>query len=80
MTVEQLQQFFMLGTLINIGFLLFTTVMVILMKNLVYKVHGKMFNLSEESINKALYNYLAVYKIITITLFLVPWIATSIMK
>ena len=80
MELKQYQQFFMLGTFINIGFLLFTTVMVILLKKLVYKIHGKLFNLSEESINKAIYNYLAVYKIITITLFLVPWIAISLMK
>ena len=80
MTLEQLQQFFMYGTIINLVFMFVSFFAVISLRKFIYSFHGKLFALSEESINKALYNYLAIYKIITITFFLVPWISTYLMN
>ncbi|MDF7825700.1 hypothetical protein P4B35_16855 [Pontiellaceae bacterium B12227] len=78
MTVEIMKAFFGWMTLINFGLFAFTAIMSACCRGFIYKVHGKMFGLSEETTNKALYYFLAFYKIIFITFNLVPWIALTI--
>ena len=79
MNIEILRGFFGWMTLINLGLFVWTAVMSIWCRGLIYKTHGNMFNLSEETTNKVLYCFLAFYKIVFITFNLVPWIALTIM-
>lgn len=79
MNMELWRQFFGWMTLINLVLFLWTTAMSAWCRGLVYRVHGKMFGLSEETTNKALYYFLAFYKIVFIVFNLVPWIALTIM-
>jgi len=79
MNIEMMREFFGWMTLINLGLFIFTAIMSAGCRGLIYKVHGNMFGLSEETTNKALYYFLAFYKIVFITFNLIPWIALTIM-
>ncbi|MDZ8119970.1 DUF6868 family protein [Pontiella agarivorans] len=79
MNMEFLRQFFGWMTLINLALFIFTALMSAFCRGLIYKVHSRMFGLSEETTNKALYYFLAFYKIIFITFNLIPWLALTIM-
>ena len=78
MFIRLLTNFFMWLTIINGGIFILSTIMIILMKNIIYKTHGKMFDLSKESINNIMYAYLGFFKIIFIVFNLVPYIVLSI--
>ncbi len=79
MDMEMIRVFFGWMTLINLGLFIFTAVMSAGCRKLIYRVHGTLFDLSEETTNKALYYFLAFYKIVFITFNLVPWLALTIM-
>jgi hypothetical protein len=79
MNLEIMKAFFGWMTLINLGLFIFTAIMSVGCRGFIYNVHGKMFGLSEETTNKALYYFIAFYKIVFITFNLVPWIALTIM-
>jgi hypothetical protein len=73
-----LKEFFMWCTIINFGLFMGSAIMCILAKGFIYRVHGKMFGLSQDTVNAFLYGYLGLYKIVFIVFVLVPWIALTI--
>jgi hypothetical protein len=79
MTIDTLREFFMWCTVINLGLFAWTAIMCATCRGFIVRVHGKMFGLSEATINSMLYGFLAAYKIVFIVFVLVPWIALSIM-
>ena len=80
MDIYTLKDFFGWMTLINLGLFAWTAIMCVWCRGLIYRVHGKMFGLTEETTNKALYYFLAFYKIVFITFNLVPWLALVIIS
>jgi len=80
MNIDIIREFFGWMTLINLVLFTFTTIMSAFCRGFIFKVHGTMFGLSEETTNKALYYFLAFYKIVFITFNLIPWIALTIMS
>ena len=79
MNTEQLAHFFGQMTLINAVILLFSTVMLMAMKDFVARLHGKMFGLSKEQIGTVVYAYLGVYKLLIIVFNLVPFLVLHFM-
>ena len=79
MNVVLLKEFFMWCMVINLGLFIWTAVMCLTARNFILRVHGKMFGLSEDTINAMLYGFLGFYKIVFIVFVLVPWIALSLM-
>ena len=79
MSAEWLRTWFGWMTLINLGLFIFTALLSVGCRGFIYRVHGRMFGLTEEITNKALYYFLAFYKIGWIVLNLVPWCALVIM-
>ena len=79
MNLEMLKQFFMWCTVINLGLFIWMAVMCIGCRSFICRVHGKMFGLSEDTINAMLYGFLGFYKIVFIVFVLVPWLALTIM-
>ena len=79
MNIELIREFFGWMTLVNLGLFTWTAIMSAFCRGFIHRVHGKMFGLSEETTNKALYYFLAFYKIVFITFNLVPWLALVIM-
>jgi len=78
MEFETVKNFFMWCTIINAIIFIFSSIMVILASNFVYKMQGTMFNISRESFNNTVYLYLGIYKIVFIVFNLVPFIALLI--
>ena len=80
MELHVLREFFMWCTLINMGFLVCTAMMCVLCRPFIIRVHGKMFGLTEATINTMLYGYLAFYKIVFIVFCLIPYLALTIIN
>lgn len=50
------------------------------MKRIISKAHGKLFGLSEDYINKALYLYVGFYKILIFMFNIIPFAAIKIIQ
>ncbi|MBT8042805.1 MAG: hypothetical protein KJN67_04555 [Pontiella sp.] len=79
MNLELLKEFFMWCTVINAGIFMLTALISIFGRGFIYRVHGRMFDLSKVTVNAMLYGFLAFYKIVFIVFVLVPWIVLMIM-
>ncbi len=64
---------------INIAVLIFASIMLMLMRNFIAGIHGKMFGVSAEKMSLAYVQYLSNYKIAIIVLNIVPYLALRIM-
>ena len=80
MTTETLTALLGWVTVVNFGLLIFSTIMLILLRGWVSNIHSKMFGLSEQDISRAYFQYLAQYKIAILMLNLTPYIALKIMQ
>jgi len=73
--LETVTEFFKWCTVIHLGLFVFTAIMCIWCRPFIQRIHGKMFNLSEDTVNAMLYGFLSLYKILFFIFVLVPWIA-----
>jgi Family of unknown function (DUF6868) len=80
MTLQNIQDFLMWCTIINSALLILSTIMIALLRKQVYKIHGRLFKLSEEQISITLYRFLGLYKILIFVFNLVPWLAIYLVK
>ena len=80
MDIEILQEFFFWCMLVNLGIYVFTAIMVLVFHDTILKIQTKMFRLDEKTVSKALYRYLANYKLLITIFNFVPWIAIVIIK
>ena len=78
MTIELLTEFLGWASVINIGVLLLSTVLVILMRGSISKIHGSLFGLNEADLGRAYFQYIAQYKIAIIVLNIVPYFSLKI--
>ncbi|MCK5881192.1 MAG: hypothetical protein KAG18_04895 [Sinobacterium sp.] len=67
------------ASLLNIAFLMFTTLSMILMKNSISLIHSKLFGINEKDLPKIYFSYLANYKILSLVFFIAPYISLKIM-
>ncbi len=80
MNIEILSQFFMWCSIINLGASLLVLVVVSIGKNKVYKIHSKLFNVSEEKAAETIYSSMINYKTIIFVFNIIPYIAIQIIK
>ena len=66
-------------TIINIGILTYSTVILTIFKNSVKKIHSKLFGVSQNGLETLYFNFLGYYKLTIILLNLVPYCALKIM-
>ncbi len=78
-TIESLRQFFGWCAVINLGVMLFSTLMITLFRRPAMKVHGRLFGLSEAEMPREYFRYLAHYKIATLIFAVVPYLALRMM-
>lgn len=78
MELQQLSDLLFWSWIINLGLLLLSGGLTLLFPGLVYRVHGRLFRLSEEKIAQSLYLLLGVYKVLVTTLLFAPWLATIV--
>jgi hypothetical protein len=79
MTTETLTEFFGWASVINIAVLLISSILVIVMRDPISKLHSKLFGLDQQDLGRAYFLYLAQYKIAMIVLSIAPYIALKIM-
>ncbi|WP_424832574.1 DUF6868 family protein [Ruegeria sp.] len=78
MTQEFLTTVFGWMTVPNIAVLLFSTLMIVTMQDWIVGMHGRMFHMERAEVQRAHFQYLANYKILTLTFCLMPWLALKL--
>ena len=78
MVIETLTRFFMWCTILNFALLILTSLMCVCAKDWAYGMHSKLFGISREAFNIAIYSFLGVYKIFIFVFCLIPYIALLI--
>ena len=79
MDLEKLQAFLFWCLLLNVAIYTITALATLLMRNFMSSIHERLFGLSQETVQKAFYTYLAAYKLLIIVFNLVPWLALILM-
>ena len=79
-SIETWTAFFGWCTVINIGIYILTAAGVTLTRGLVYRINGRLFNLSEQDIARVSFQYVAAYKLMITVFCFVPWLALKLMS
>ena len=79
MTIEQFTQFMGWCLLLNVIFLLITTIGFKLGRQKVVEIHSRMFGVEAAELSKIYFTYLANYKLLIMVFILIPYIALLIM-
>ena len=78
-SIETLREFLGWCTVINMGWLIVTSVFLGPMRGMIAGIHSKMFGLSEDDLLRSYFGYVAQYKIAVIVFNFVPYIALVLM-
>ncbi|MDP5219204.1 hypothetical protein Q5Y75_18445 [Ruegeria sp. 2205SS24-7] len=78
MTQDMLTTVFGWLTFLNFAILGFSTIMIIVLKDWVADIHGRMFDMNPAEVRKAYFTFLANYKIMTLIFCLTPWLALKL--
>ena len=78
MTIATLTEFFGWCSVINLCILLTSTVAIYAGRNAIPKIHARMFGLDESTLSAAYFQYLAQYKIVTLTMNVAPYVALKL--
>jgi len=80
MTTETLLAFFGWCSVINLGILIFSSVMLMACRSWVTSIHSKMFGIEEKELGSLYFRYLAYYKVAVIAFNLAPYFALRIIS
>ena len=80
MTIPELTELLGWATVINLIFLIVSSLFVTFLRSTAVQIHSKIFGLKEEDLLRAYFQYLAQYKIVVLVFFLVPYLALKIMS
>ena len=78
MTVEMLRALFGWCTLLNWALMLISFMFITLGRSWIFKMHAKMFGITEEDVSKTLYLLMAGYKIAIFVFCVVPYFVLRI--
>ena len=78
MSIETIREFFMWCTILNVALLLLSSLICVCARDWAYQIHSKLFSISRETFNVAIYSFLGLYKIFVFVFTLIPYIALSI--
>lgn len=79
-TIDGLTTFFGWCSAINIGVLLFSSIVLLALKTPISNIHGKMFGIDKVSLSTIYFVYLGNYKIAIFIFNLVPYLALKVMS
>jgi hypothetical protein len=66
------------STVLNLGLLVFSSLVLIIAGSSIKRLHARMFDLAEADLSRAYFQYLAQYKIAILVFNLVPYLALRI--
>jgi hypothetical protein len=78
-TIDTFTAFLGWCSVINIGILVFSTIILILLKEPISRLHSKLFKVNQADLPSMYFQYLGNYKIAIIIFNLVPYIALKVM-
>jgi len=78
-TIEAIREFLGWCSVINIGLLILSSILIIAIRGTVSRMHAKMFDLDEIDIRRVYFQYLGQYKIAIIMFNIVPYFVLKIM-
>jgi len=78
-TIEAMREFFGWCSVINIGLLMLSSILIIAIRGIASRIHSKMFDLDESDVRRAYFQYLGQYKIAIIVFNIVPYFALKVM-
>ena len=67
------------ASVLNIGYLFFATISIVVMKSVIVSIHSKMFGVPESDLPLIYFKYLANYKTLSLIFLVSPYIALKIM-
>lgn len=79
LTISQLTEFLGWASVINAGYLFLVTVFLIFMRGTISSIHMKMFNIDEKELSSKYFDFLSIYKVLTLVFIIAPYIALKIM-
>ena len=79
MTLSQLTELLGWASIINISFLALATIIIVLMREKISSIHGKMFGINTEDLPQNYFNYLANYKTLSLIFCVAPYVSLKIM-
>jgi hypothetical protein len=79
MTLSQLTELLGWASILNIGMLLFASIILVLMKSFITSVHSKMFGVLESDLSIIYFKYLASYKTLSFIFMISPYVSLKIM-
>ncbi len=79
MTIEMMREFLAWCSVINVGMLIFSFIIMCAARKTIYHFHSKLFPMSEQQFNGIMYAFLGGYKILIIVFNIVPYLALSMM-
>jgi len=81
MDITTLRKFFGWYTIINIGFLIITILIVAIFGDTIYRtIHGPSSSISRGAFNVAIYGWIGIHRAFIIVFNLVPWIILRIIE
>ena len=78
-TLSQITEVLGWASVLNIGFLIVASILLIVTKPTIASIHSKMFGIPESDLPMVYFKYLANYKIISFVLIISPYLALKIM-
>lgn len=79
MTLSQLTELLGWASILNIGYLMLSTFVLIFMKKSITSLHSKLFDLEQKDLPLSYFNFVANYKIFTLIFIVSPYLALKIM-
>ncbi len=80
MNLDQLTEFFKWMTIINVGLLILSSLLDMVLKNVMGKIHGKLFGIKENEVAIVAYGYLGMYRVLVLVFNIVPYISLLLIK
>lgn len=77
--ISQLTELLGWASAINIGFLIFATILLVTLRSSIASMHSKLFGIPEDELSNLYFNYLANYKTLSLVLVVVPYLSLKLM-
>ena len=79
MTIAQLTELLGWASLMNIGYLIFASLLLASMRTTIIAMHSKMFDVPQDALPEIYFKFLANYKTISLIFCVFPYLALKIM-
>lgn len=79
MTISQLTELLGWASILNIAYLLLATLVLMFRSGTIISIHSKILDIDEKELKSKYFDFLSIYKIVTLVFMVAPYIALKIM-